>query len=204
MPVQPTDHSVMPNEGTAANSPSFQLYSTPFSDLALIQRTNYSDTRGTFGKLYSSKLFADMGIDLDEFKETIFSISAKDVIRGMHYQDDPYASAKLVSVVKGSILDVVVCIKSSHFSPEFGKIYSCYMSANNCRSLLIPPGYAHGFRSLEEETIVVYNQSVDYSPVHDKGINYLSFGFDWNVSDPIVSEKDRSLPPLAELRDLTV
>jgi len=202
MPQQPTDHSVMPNEGTTANAPSFQLYSTPFSDLALIKRTNYSDTRGTFGKLYSSKLFADMGVNMNEFKETIFSISTKDVIRGMHYQDDPYASSKLVSVVKGSIIDVVVCIKPYHVSREFGKIYSCYMSANNCRSLLIPPGYAHGFRSLDEETIVVYNQSADYSSDHDKGINYLSFGFNWNISDPIVSEKDRSLPTLAELQDL--
>jgi dTDP-4-dehydrorhamnose 3,5-epimerase len=204
MPEQPTDHSVMSNEGTAANAPSFQLHSTPFSDLALIQRTNYSDARGIFGKLYSSKLFDDMGVNIDEFKETIFSISAKDVIRGMHYQEEPYASSKLVSVVKGSILDVVVCIKPNRVSQEFGKIYSCYMSANNCRSLLIPPGYAHGFRSLDEETIVVYNQSAEYSPDHDKGINYLSFEFDWNILDPIVSEKDRSLPPLAELHDLTV
>ena len=179
--------------------PGFRLLHTPFEDLILIQRNNFEDERGSFGKIYSRRVFSEIGLPMSSFKETIYSVSAKGVIRGMHYQESPCACAKLVSVVKGSIMDVVVCIDHGHKSVVFGQSYSCLLTAANNRSLYIPEGYAHGFQSLEEETIVVYNQTENYSREHDKGINYLSFGYDWNMCDPIVSQKDASLPPLASL-----
>jgi dTDP-4-dehydrorhamnose 3,5-epimerase len=191
-------HHLFPSS-LSNSAPSFQLCATSCEDLLLIQRNNYEDVRGSFGKLYSSVLFDQIGVPMVSFNETIYSISAKDVIRGMHYQESPFSCAKLVSVVKGSIIDVVVCIDPNHKSSRFGQSYSCLLSASNSRSLFIPEGYAHGFRSLEEETIVVYNQSENYSREHDKGINYLSFGFDWNIADPIVSEKDQCLPSLSDL-----
>lgn len=181
---------------SSATSPTFRPCKTLFDDVVLLQRTNHEDARGSFGKLYSNKIFIEMGLVVGPFKETIYSLSSRDVIRGMHYQQAPLECSKLVSVVKGAIMDVVVCIKPSESGRDYGKSYSCLLSARNCRSLLIPPGYAHGFRSLEDETIVVYNQTEDYSKEHDKGIHYLSFGYNWDLAEPILSDKDKNLPAI--------
>lgn len=181
-------------------APGFELCSTTFDDVVILQRSQYNDNRGAFGKLYSEAVFKQLGININMFKETIYSISAKDVIRGMHYQEKPYGCSKLISVVKGSILDVLVNIKD-HNSKEFGSAYSCILSSKNHKSLFVPNGYAHGFKSLEEGTIVVYNQSENYSQDHDRGIAYDSFGFDWELKNPILSVKDRNLEPLKLKRE---
>ena len=133
-----------------------------------------------------------MGIPSLEFKECIFSISSKDVIRGMHYQSYPYGTAKLISCVKGSIIDVVVGIAKENY----GQHESFEITAKNMKSLYIPDNYAHGFKALEDNTIVVYQCSELYYPENDQGIHYKSFGFDWQVAHPILSDKDKLLPPL--------
>lgn len=176
-------------------APGFGVCSTTFDDVFILQRSQYSDNRGSFGKLYSEAIFKKLGISVDTFKETIYSISAKDVIRGMHYQGAPYGCSKLISVVKGAILDVIVNIKDCN-DKEFGSTFSCILTSENNKSLFVPNGYAHGFKSLEEGTIVVYNQSENYSQEHDQGIAYNSFGFEWELKKPILSIKDRNLQPL--------
>ena len=100
-----------------------------------------------------------------------------------------------MSVINGAVLDVIVCVKPS--SPHFGKSFSVILSSENNLTIYIPPGYAHGFKSLDHNTIAVYLQSQLYSAKHDAGVAWDSFGFDWELEgDPIISDKDLTLPPL--------
>jgi dTDP-4-dehydrorhamnose 3,5-epimerase len=117
-------------------------------------------------------------------------------LRGTHYQHYPYGAAKIVSVVKGSILDVVVGVGGKFNTRNRGKIFSVELSQSNKKSLYIPDGYAHGFLVLSEEAVVVYHQTNHFNAAADKGINFNSFGFEWPIQHPIVSEKDLSLPGL--------
>jgi dTDP-4-dehydrorhamnose 3,5-epimerase len=177
-------------------APQFDKHETALDDVFILQRSIYTDERGSFGKIFNKDTFAQLGLQPLEFRELIYSVSSKNVIRGMHWQAYPYGTAKLISVVQGSILDVVVGIGGKHNTRNYGKTFSVELSATNNKTLLIPDGYAHGFKSLEDNTIVVYLQSQIYSCEHEKGMHYQSFGFDWRIVDPIVSDKDQALPPL--------
>jgi len=177
-------------------APGFDKHETTLDDVFILQRTVHIDERGIFGKMFNKDTFSKLDLQPLEFKEILYSTSSRNVIRGMHWQAHPYGTAKLVSVVKGSILDVVVGIGGKFNARNFKKTFSVELSASNNKTLLIPDGYAHGFKSLEDNTTVVYLQSQIYSAEHDKGLHYQSFGFDWRIEDPIVSDKDQALPPL--------
>ncbi len=178
------------------NPPSFKKLDTKLKDVVLLQRNSFYDERGVFGKLFNKETFFSLGLPKLEFKETIYSISNKNVIRGMHYQLKPHGTAKVISCLKGSILDVLVGIDKENF----GNFESFELSSDNKRTLYIPSNYAHGFKSLEEDTIVVYNCTELYYPNLDKGINFNSFGFDWDIKKPIISKKDRFLPLLKDIK----
>lgn len=160
-----------------------------------IQYTNFEDCRGSFTKTFNKNAFLQSNLDFD-IRESFYSVSHKSVLRGMHFQLPPHDHAKLVHVIHGSILDVVVNIQRD--SKDFGRVYSKILSSESKEALYISKGFAHGFLSLSDNTIVNYFTSAEHCPASDTGIHWGSFGFDWGVDSPIVSERDSSFDPLLE------
>lgn len=164
----------------------------------LIEPDVFGDSRGFFMESYSKEKFRLHGIDM-EFVQDNHSLSAqKGVLRGLHYQLQPFAQTKLVRVVAGSILDVVVDIRRG--SPTFGQWEGYELSAANKRQLLVPQGFAHGFCTLEDHTEVLYKVDAPYSAAHDRGIAWddPALGIDWPTAQPILSAKDSRHPLLAD------
>lgn len=168
---------------------------TQFQGLCIIQHKIFSDHRGRFVKTYNKTEFNQLGIDLD-MKERYYSTSHKDVIRGMHFQTPPHDHIKLVTVIQGSILDVVLDIRKH--SNTYGQCFSIELRAEDGKTIYIPTGFAHGFLSLENNTIVEYNQTTEYAPNNDAGIKYDSFGFEWGIKKSIISERDLSFTTFAD------
>ncbi len=164
-----------------------EFIETKLKDLFLIKPNIFNDNRGTFVKLFNSDLFEQNNLGYD-FKECFYSISKKNVIRGMHFQAPPKDHIKLVYVSYGKIIDVILDIRSN--SKTYGKFISIELSSENCFIVYIPSGFAHGFLSLKNGTIVTYMQTSTYSPENDSGIKFDSFGMDWNVNEPILSKRD--------------
>ncbi len=160
-----------------------------FEDIKIIDVPSSQDTRGNFIKIYNEKLYYGMDIDM-EIKESFYSFSNKNVIRGLHFQVPPYAHDKLVHVVQGSVIDVIVDLRKQ--SRHYKKFISIELSAKNPQVIYIPLGFAHGFKSLEDNTVMLYNVSTGYSKVCDSGIKWDSIGFDWGIDKPIISERDNT------------
>lgn len=151
--------------------------------------TNFvaQDERGTFVKTFNMQDFESKNLNF-EIRESYFSISKKDVIRGMHFQLPPSDHEKLVFVPVGSIIDVVVDLRKQ--SSSYKKHIYVELSAANRNSIYIPKGFAHGFKSLEDNTITVYNVTTEYDSNFDEGIKYNTIGFDWEILNPIISKRD--------------
>ena len=169
--------------------------SQPLPGVHLLQPKVFADQRGEFVKTFHSGIFADLGISFAPVEE-FFSISRKDVVRGMHFQLPPHDHAKLVYCIAGAVLDVLLDLRKA--SPSFGRSILVDLSGANRRLLVIPPGLAHGFLALEDESIMVYQTSSVYAPAHDSGIHWDSFGFAWPIAKPITSTRDEALPRLAD------
>jgi dTDP-4-dehydrorhamnose 3,5-epimerase len=174
-----------------------QKIETQFDGLFLIENQVFADERGVFFKPYSADDYAGMGLRGD-FRENYYSINKAHVIRGMHFQAPPADHAKLVYVSRGSILDVVVDIRLE--SRTYGRCHAINMDAKRGIGIYIPPGFAHGFMSLENDTIVNYAQTSCYARQEDRGIRYDSIGFDWQCPSPILSERDKSFCAFADYR----
>ena len=144
---------------------TFKKLSTP--DVILVEAKSFPDERGFFKETYKESEFIKNGISL-KFVQDNFSHSTKGVLRGLHYQKNPTAQAKLLTVLKGEIFDVVIDIRKN--SPTYGKWVSEILSENNHASLYIPEGFAHGFCVLSEEADILYKVSQEYSPEDEKGI----------------------------------
>lgn len=168
-----------------------EFHTTPLKGLYILEPKIFEDSRGRFIKTFNDEFFQANGLEIS-IKETYYSISAKNVIRGMHFQIPPYDHTKLVYVPFGSILDVVLDIRKN--SPTFGKFFSIELSADNGKIIVIPQGFAHGFKALEDNTNVTYMQTTCYAPEHDYGIHYDSFGFNWDTNKPELSYRDSSFP----------
>lgn len=166
-----------------------KLLSTGFADLYLLETPQPADARGEFRKVFNSDFFLAHGLEV-EMKEFYYSVSRKNVIRGMHFQLPPFDHAKLVYVSQGCITDVVIDLRKH--SATYGRYFTTELTASDQRALYIPRGFAHGFLCRAEGTFVHYAQTSGYSPSHDSGIAYDSFGFDWGVRSPIVSARDLS------------
>lgn len=163
------------------------IIDTSFKGLYILDNVIFSDCRGGFIKLFNYDFFKNNGLECN-FKELYYSISKENVIRGMHFQFPPYDHAKLVYVSKGHIKDVVLDIRKD--SSTYGQCFSIELDDKSTRSLFIPKGFAHGFLSLENDSIVNYAQTSCYSKEHDSGIYFKSIPYDWNVEHPIVSNRD--------------
>lgn len=171
---------------------------TTMLGVKLIEPTVYGDSRGFFMESYNRETFFKHGIE-NQFVQDNHSLSAEaGVLRGLHYQLNPKAQSKLIRVVAGAIIDVIVDIR--HGSPTFGKWESFILSAENKYLLLVPKGFAHGFCTIVPKTEVLYKVDELYSPEHDRGIawNDPALGIAWPTTRPILSEKDKKHPVLAD------
>ncbi len=175
----------------------FEFKQLEIADVILVIPKVFEDERGFFMETYKYSEFRKNGIDV-EFVQDNHSKSTYGVLRGLHYQKNPKAQGKLVRCIKGKILDVAVDIRKG--SPTFGKWVSAILSEENKHMLYVPVGFAHGFAVLSEEAEVLYKTTDEYSPEHDRGIlwNDPEIGIDWQVENPIISEKDKNLPLLKD------
>ncbi len=164
-------------------------------DLQVLSLPHFTDLRGSFTKVFHEDSLREKGIDFT-LRENYYSISGKDVIRGMHFQTPPAQHAKIVFCPVGEILDVVLDLRKN--SPTFGQHFSQILSAENHLALYIPEGCAHGFRALTEGAMTFYLVSSVHNPAHDKGIRWDSFGFDWGAEAPVMSERDGSFPQMQD------
>jgi len=158
--------------------------------LVLIPRV-FEDDRGSFYETFNKKKFCDVtGLSEIEFFQDNESISKLGVVRGLHFQAPPFAQGKLVRVTKGKALDVAVDIRKG--SPTYGNNFSIELSEENKKMFWIPPGFAHGFAALEENTIFNYKCTNYYHPDSERSIkwNDIDLNIDWKVNQPIISEKD--------------
>lgn len=170
-----------------------EILSANIEGLKIIKNFRNADDRGSFTKLINDDEFKSFGIDF-QLMEQYYSISSKDTVRGMHFQIPPYDHAKIVHVIKGSVLDVVLDLRKD--SKTYGMCDSVLLSAKEATSLYIPKGFAHGFKSLEDDTVMLYNVSSVYNKDHDCGIRWDSIPFDWNIENPITSARDKTFDKL--------
>ena len=173
-----------------------EILNTPLDDLLVLKPAVHTDGRGDFFETYNKNAFAYAGIT-DDFVQDNQSRSAKNVLRGLHFQLAPFGQGKLVRVVSGEALDVAVDIRTQ--SKTYLKHYAVLLSGENNLMLWIPPGFAHGFLSLQDDTIVSYKCTQFYNKESERGIRWNDglIGIDWGIKNPILSEKD-SLLPLAK------
>jgi dTDP-4-dehydrorhamnose 3,5-epimerase len=168
---------------------------TGLPGLKIFEPKVFADSRGYFFEVFNEQLFHDAGINV-KFVQDNESKSQRGVLRGLHYQLNPAAQAKLVRVVEGEVLDVVVDIRKG--SPTFGKSYSLLLSGENKKQLFIPRGFAHGFSVLSESVIFQYKCDNFYSKESEGGILYNdpALNIDWQIdlSAAVVSDKDKTLP----------
>ncbi len=157
----------------------------------------FRDNRGTFQKIFRMDHLEPFG-NPAPFRESFISFSEPGVIRGMHFQSPPVHHWKLVSCVQGEILDICIDIRKG---PNYGKITRFSLSAENGHSLLIPPGFAHGFASLGKiPSGVIYLTSTEHNPEHDAGIRWDSIDVSWGVENPVLSERDKKFPTFSEFK----
>ena len=168
-------------------------------DVLILKPRVFADSRGYFVETYSEQRYRDCGITCP-FVQDNESQSMKGVLRGLHYQEAPYAQAKLVRVIRGAALDVAVDIRKG--SPTFGKHIAERLSAENKQQLFIPHGFAHGFLVLEDNTIFSYKCDNYYSPQHENGIRWddPQINIQWPTLDVpfVLSEKDKQQPLLRD------
>lgn len=166
---------------------------TDLPGVYIIEPKTYRDNRGIFRKTYHDSDFRKNGID-PVFNESFYTVSGKNVIRGMHFQVPPHDYGKLVYVADGEILDVILDLRKN--APTFGKSIPVNLSGENAKQVYIPKGFAHGFAVLSESATVTYLQTAMHSVEHDRGIRWDSFGFDWGIDNPVLSERDVNFPAL--------
>ncbi len=169
---------------------------TGFEGLLEIFPSIFKDSRGWFYESYHQARFKEHGI-LTEFVQENQSFSTKGVVRGLHLQLHPHAQSKLVTVIDGSILDVVVDLRPA--SKTFKQVYYCELDSIKRNYLLVPEGFAHGFVALED-TIFSYKCSGFYNKESESGIiwNDPELQIDWQTTNPIISEKDQQLQTLEQ------
>ena len=179
---------------------SFEFMDTNIPEVKVIIPKVFKDKRGFFIESFKKSDFVKNGIPF-EFVQDNYSNSSKDVLRGLHYQLNPQSQGKLVRCIKGSLLDVVVDIRKG--SPTYGKYVSVKLTGINFKMLWVPPGFAHGFLSLEDNTEMMYKCTEEYSPDYDSNIAWNDFeiGINWGINDPIISEKDKFAPSLKDAKN---
>ena len=159
----------------------------------MIESKKFEDSRGFFAELYQESKFKEFGID-KSVKQINLSKSSKGVLRGLHYQLNPFAQGKIVRVVAGSIFDVAVDLRKN--SQFYGKWVGVNLKSENLNMLYIPEGFAHGFEVLSDTAEFEYLCTQVYSPQHERGIRYDDpfLNISWSSKSPVLSEKDLKYP----------
>ncbi len=177
-----------------------QIISTPIKDLIVLEPTIFGDERGYFFESFSEREFRRLtGLDI-HFVQDNESCSGKGVLRGMHFQKAPHAQGKLVRVVQGAVQDVALDLRSD--SPTFGMHFSIILDAKKKNMMYLPAGFAHGFLTLEDNTIFQYKCTGFYEPASEGSIRWddTDLGIEWLLpgSDYIISAKDSAAPLFKE------
>lgn len=172
-----------------------QIKTTPIEGLLIIEPQIFNDPRGYFYESYNKEKMYAAGIDI-EFVQDNQSLSQKGIVRGLHFQAAPYAQAKLVRVIQGAVMDVAVDIRKN--SPTYGQHFAIELSAENKTMFFIPPGFAHGFETLTDNTLFLYKCSNLYNKESEGGLlwNDEQLNIQWQTKNPLVSDKDKVLPAL--------
>ncbi len=170
-----------------------EIIKTKIIDFLIIKPNVFEDNRGYFSESFRLDKFKEAGIKLD-FVQDNESKSQKGVLRGLHFQNPPYEQGKLVRVVTGAVLDVAVDIRKG--SKTYGEWISQELSESNKTMLWIPPGFAHGFLTLMDNTIFQYKCTNYYNKESEGSILWSDpdLGISWNIKNPLVSLKDQSAP----------
>jgi dTDP-4-dehydrorhamnose 3,5-epimerase/CDP-3, 6-dideoxy-D-glycero-D-glycero-4-hexulose-5-epimerase len=175
----------------------WQFENLPLVDAQLITLPKFVDVRGSFVKTFHETSLQEAGISFD-LKESYFSFSRKEVIRGMHFQTPPHQHSKIVFCPQGAILDVILDLRKN--SPTYLQYFAQELSAENHKAYYIPEGFAHGFKALQDDSLIYYLVSSEHSAAHDTGIRYDSFGYDWATPEAIISARDLSFPELKDFQ----
>ncbi len=165
--------------------------------LFLIKPKVFEDHRGHFFESFRDDVLRDNGVDC-QFVQDNQSLSQKGILRGLHFQKPPHAQGKLVRVVKGAVLDVAVDIRKK--SPTYGKHVAVELTESNFLMMYIPVGFAHGFLTLQDQTIFSYKCTDYYHPEVEGGVlwNSPELNIPWNIENPVLSAKDTLLPTFEE------
>ena len=176
-----------------------KLIPSKLSDAFLVEPKVFEDARGFFMESYSRRAFEEHRIDITFVQDNHSLSRAQGVLRGLHFQRPPHAQCKLLRVTRGAVYDVIVDLRKD--SPTFGAWEGFELSEENHRMLLVPKGFAHGFCTVRPDTEVMYKVDEFYMPALDAGIlwNDPEIGIRWPVESPVLSEKDRKLPRMAEI-----
>jgi len=169
----------------------FDFIQTPLAGLKLVQRKTIEDSRGFLSRFYCSEEFEEIGVNITITQVNHTLTRKKGTIRGLHFQQPPHAEKKLITCVKGEVLDVAVDIR--HGSPTFLQWHSEILSADNYKSLLIPEGYAHGFQTLTEDCELIYLHTARYHSESEGGLNVVDpkLGIVWPLPIEEISERDQ-------------
>ena len=170
-----------------------EIIKTKIQDLIIIKPDVFYDDRGYFFEGYNKVRFHEMGLDM-EFVQDNESRSMKGVLRGLHFQKPPYAQGKLVRVVKGAVMDVAVDLRKD--SPTYGQWESVILTEDNKFMYWIPEGFAHGFVCLEDHSVFTYKCTNVYNKASEGSLrwNDPDLNIQWNIDNPILSEKDKVSP----------
>jgi len=177
------------------SSTNFDCRETLLAGCYIVQPQAVEDARGRFIKVFHAETFAAIGLPT-EFPEVFYSVSQRNVVRGLHFQTPPAEQGKLVHCTAGRILDAVIDLRVG--SPTQGRHILLELDAETAHLLYIPPGIAHGFRTLSDSATVVYHATHAHVPACDHGILWNSAGIDWGITDPLLSERDRLHPRFAD------
>ena len=177
---------------------------TNLKDCYILEPDKYGDDRGYYSPFFAEKDYINNGLySIKGIVQGARSKSGKGIVRGLHFQNDPYCQSKIVECLSGAVLDVVVDLRKD--SPTYMKWTSVLLTPENGRQLLIPRGFAHGFVSLKDNSLFQYLVDNDYKPSHENGILWCDsqIGIDWNfekygIKEPLLSEKDKNRLPLKD------
>jgi len=171
-----------------------RLGATAIPGCMIVDIEPHRDSRGFFARIWCAKEFAAAGLPDRLAQSSLSRNTRRGTVRGLHFQRPPGQEGKLVRCVRGAILDVAVDLR--HDSPTFRQHYAIELSAENYRALYIPPGCAHGFQTLVDETEVLYQMTAPFAPKLSAGVrwNDPAFGIRWPLGDVTILERDRSYP----------
>jgi dTDP-4-dehydrorhamnose 3,5-epimerase len=178
-----------------------EVETTSIPEVKIVRPKRIGDDRGFFSEWYNRAALSAQGVNVGFIQDNMALSSRKGTVRGLHFQAPPFAQAKLVGCVRGAVFDVAVDIRRG--SPTFGRHIAVELSAANGWQLFIPAGFAHGYCTLEENSVLFYKVDAGYSPQHDAGVLWQDpdIGIAWPVTAEAaqLSKKDTTLPLLKDL-----